>query len=264
MTTALSTRPPAICTVSDSGLCRDPMTHGDLRPGPVSVLSVSTAAAVVPEPSSLTWTAAVLAWVLAVPLFVVTRFVTVVAHEAGHAIVAVALLRAVHAIRFDRRSNGVTVHDRAMWPFGILIAAAGYLGPSLFGLLAAWLLIRGETAAVLWGSIAFLAVMLLAVRGIVGLLLVPALAVVLYQVATKAEPPTQALFAHVWTWFLLISAVQRMLLFMSTANYDAPGNDTASLSSDTLLPRALWGLILLAGTIAALVWGGAMLLRLTG
>ena len=216
------------------------------------------------EPSSLTWTAAVLAWVLAVPLFLITRFVTVVAHEGGHAIVSVALLRGVHAIRFDRNGGGVTVHDRAMWPFGILSSAAGYLGPSLFGLLAAWLLIRGETAAVLWGSIAFLAVMLLAVRGILGLLLVPALAVVLYQVATRAEPPAQELFAHVWTWFLLISAVQRMLLFMSAATYDNPRSDAAALSRQTLLPSALWGLVLLAATTAALVWGGAMLLRLTG
>jgi hypothetical protein len=225
---------------------------------------VSTLAAVAAEPSRLTWTAAVLAWVLAVPMFFVTRFVTVVAHEGGHSIVAVALLRGVHAIRINRTGGGETRHDPAMWPFGILIAAAGYLGPSLFGLLAAWLLIRGETAAVLWGSIAFLAVMLLAVRGVLGLLLVPALAVVLYQVATKVEPSTQALFAHVWTWFLLISAVQRMILFMRTANYDVPGNDAAALSAQTLLPRALWGLLLLAGTMAALVWGGGMLLRLTG
>jgi hypothetical protein len=225
---------------------------------------MSPLAAVAAEPSSLTWTAAMLAWVLAVPLFFVTRFVTVVAHEGGHAIVAVALLRGVHAIRIYRSGGGRTEHDRAMWPFGILISAAGYLGPSLFGLLAAWLLIRGETAAVLWGSIAFLAVMLLAVRGVVGLLLVPALAVMLYQVAVKAEPPTQALFAHVWVWFLLISAVQRMVVFMTTANYDVPNNDTAALSRQTLLPRALWGLILLVGTIAALVWGGAMLLRVIG
>ena len=225
---------------------------------------MSTLAAVTGEVSPLTWTAAVLAWVLAVPLFVVTRFVTVVAHEGGHAIVAAALLRGVHAIRIDRSGGGVTRHDPAMWPFSILISAAGYLGPSLFGLLAAWLLVRGETAAVLWGSIAFLAVMLLAVRGVPGLLIVPALAVVLYQVATTTEPATQALFAHVWTWFLLISSVQRMILFMGTGNYDVPGNDVAALSAQTLLPRALWGLLLLTGTIAALVWGGAMLLRLTG
>jgi hypothetical protein len=225
---------------------------------------VSPFAAAAGATSSLTWTAALLAWVLAVPLFAVTRFVTVVAHEGGHAIVAVALLRAVHAIRFDRRGGGVTVYERPMWPFGVLISAAGYLGPSLFGLLAAWLLIRDETAAVLWGSIAFLAVMLLVVRGIVGLLLVPTLAVLLYQVAVKAEPPAQALFAHVWTWFLLISAVQRMLLFMSHASYNGKGNDAEQLSGYTLLPKALWGLLLLAGTIAALAWGGAMLLRLTG
>jgi hypothetical protein len=225
---------------------------------------MSTLAAAAAERSSLTWTAAALAWVLAVPLFYVTRFVNVVAHEGGHAIVAVALLRAVKSIRFDRSGSGVTHAEPAMWPFGILISVAGYLGPSLFGLMAAWLLIRGQTASVLWGSMAFLAVMLLVVRGILGLLLVPALMVVLYQVATKAEPPAQALVAHVWTWFLLISAVQQMIMFMRTATFNVPISDAAALSRQTLLPAALWGMLMLIGTIAALAWGGAMLLRLTG
>ena len=85
---------------------------------------MSALAAVAGEPSSLTWTAAVLAWVLAVPLYFVTRFVSVVAHEGGHAIVAAALLRGVRAIRFDRSGGGVTDHEPAMWPLGILISAA--------------------------------------------------------------------------------------------------------------------------------------------
>jgi hypothetical protein len=125
------------------------------------------------------------------------------------------------------------------------------------------LLLHDPPATVLWGSIAFLAVMLLATRGFLGPLLIICLMVALYQIVTRAEPPVVELVAHVWTWFLLISGVQRMLLFMSRADYNADGNDAKQLQKATLLPAYLWGGILLLGTIAALAYGGAMLLRLT-
>ena len=207
------------------------------------------------------WTAAFVAWVLAVPMFFLTRFVYVVAHEAGHAIVAVALLRGVHAIRV-RKDGGVTEHEAAMWPFSILILAAGYLGASGFGLLAAWLLVRGQTAMVLWASMALLFLMLFAVRGLLGLLLVPGLLYVLYQVATRADPVMQTLSAHVWTWFLLIASVQRMLLYVQRKDYTNEKSDTAKLGALFVMPNEVWAFILLVATIAALVWGGALLLRL--
>jgi len=210
----------------------------------------------------LAWTAAFIAWVLAVPLFFLTRFVYVVAHEAGHAIVAVALLRGVRAIRVHANGGGETEHEAAMWPFSILILAAGYLGASGFGLLAAWLLTRGQTTMVLWASMAFLFLMLFAIRGLLGLLLVPALLYVLYQVATRADPVMQTLSAHVWTWFLLIASVQRMLLYVQRKDYTNEKSDTAKLGALFVMPNEVWAFILLVATIGALVWGGALLLRL--
>ncbi len=218
---------------------------------------------VVTDVNKMTWTAALIAWVLAVPMFFAGKYLSVLAHEGGHAILAVLLFRSVKGIDIYKDGGGLTVHERAMWPFGILISAFGYLGPSLFGLLAAWLLLHDPPATVLWASIAFLAVMLLATRGFLGPFLIIGLMVALYQIVTKAEPSMIALVAHVWTWFLLISGVQQMLLFMRERHYHIKGNDTEALRAATLLPTYVWGAILLLGTIAALAYGGAMLLRLT-
>jgi Peptidase M50B-like len=224
---------------------------------------VPVLAAVASDVDKVTWTAALIAWVLAVPMFFAGRFLTVLAHEGGHAFMAVAVFRLVKGITIKTSAEGETEPDKNVWPFYLLVAAFGYLGPSLFGLFAAWLLLHDPAETVLWGSIAFLAVMLLATRGFFGPLLIICLMVALYQIVTKAEPSLVTLAAHVWTWFLLISGVQRMLMFMRTRNYNAKGNDTDWLRKGTLLPQYLWAVILLVGTIAALVYGGGMLLRLT-
>lgn len=224
--------------------------------------SLAAPAAVTP---GLPWKAALIAWILSVPLYFVTKFVLVVAHEGGHALVGIALLNSVKRISFKRDGGGGTDFTSPVgWPFAILVVFAGYAGPSLFGLMAAWLLLRGRPDMVIWGSMAFLVVMLLAVRGWIGWVVVPVLLVVLYQVATKAEPSGLTLFAYVWTWFLLIAAVQRMIVFLAAKTYLSDKTDTAKLQAMTLLPSPLWALIQLAGTTTALVWGGAMLLRLPG
>lgn len=218
--------------------------------------------AAVAAADKMTWTAALIAWVLAVPMFFAGKYLYVLAHEGGHALLAIVLFRFVYGIDIKRNGGGRTEHERAMWPFGILILAFGYLGPSLFGLFAAWLLLHDPAETVLWGSIAFLAVMLLATRGFLGPLLIICLMVALYQIVTKAEPSMVAFVAHLWTWFLLISGVQAALLLVRR-DYKIKGNDSELLRNATLLPALVWGVILLVGSIAALVYGGGMLLRLT-
>lgn len=121
---------------------------------------------------------------------------------------------------------------------------------------------RGYTAAVFWASLAFLVLMLLVVRGPIGWLVVPTLVVLAFLAAVYAEPPTQALLAHVWAWFLLIAAVEQSLVVMRGGAYAKKGSDHDELRRLTLLPPVLWGLLLLTGSVAALAYGGAMLLRL--
>ena len=204
--------------------------------------------------------AAAIAWVLAVPLYFVTRWIGVVAHEGGHAIMGLALLRGITSIRFTRGAGGSTGVVGAIWPLGILVAFGGYTGPSMFGLLAAWLLRQGRVDVVLWGSMIFLVLMLLVLQGFIGWLVVPVLIIVLYKIATTADPGRQLLLAHVWTWFLLIYAVQQMIVYLREKHYEQPTSDTARLRKYTFLPSIFWAAIMLAVTIFALGWGGSMLL----
>ncbi|GAA4934760.1 M50 family metallopeptidase [Actinoplanes utahensis] len=210
----------------------------------------------------LVWTAALLSWVLAVPLWFVMRFVLVIAHEGGHALASKLLFRNLESVTFNRSGGGMTsTVPPVPWLFNILIKLAGYLGPSLFGLFGVWLLVRGSIEVVLWGSLAFLAVMLFAVRGVVGWLSVPGLMVIIWLIATRTEPPLQTLYTHMWIWFLLIGAVQRMLLFVANKQYDQDKTDAAGLESLTGVPSAIWTFVFLVGTIAALAYGGGLLLR---
>jgi len=213
--------------------------------------------------SRLAWSAALLSWVIAVPLWFVTKYVLVIAHEGGHALLAKLLFQKLNSIRFDRNGGGATAPaSEVPWLFNIVIFLAGYLGPSLFGLFGAWLLVRGQTTMVLWASMAFLVLMLFAVRGLLGWLTVPALIVVLYLVTMRVGPPLQTLYTHMWVWFLLIGAVQRMLHFVLDRQYENGTNDSTHLADLTLVPSAIWAFVFLVGTIGALAYGGAMLLRI--
>jgi len=214
-------------------------------------------------PSKLALSAALLSWVLAVPLWFVGKYVLVIAHEGGHALLAKLLFRKLHSIRFDRNGGGVTAPAAEVpWLFNILIFLAGYLGPSMFGLFGAWLLVRGQTTMVLWASMAFLVLMLFAVRGFLGWLTVPGLIVLLCLVTMRVDPPLQTLYTLMWVWFLLIGAVQRMLHFVLDRQYENGTNDSTHLADLTLVPSAIWASVFLAGTIGALAYGGAMLLRI--
>jgi Peptidase M50B-like len=105
--------------------------------------------------------------------------------------------------------------------------------------------------------------MLFAVRGVIGWLLVPGLmAVITYVALTVHEQPQRLLLTYIWVWFLLIAPVEQMFVFMRHKIYDNPESDSGKLRSLTLLPSAFWGVVFLAGTVAALVYGGAMLLRI--
>jgi peptidase M50B-like protein len=202
---------------------------------------------------NLTFTAALLAWVLAVPLYFVTQHVDTVAHEGGHAIIATLLFQKIKGIKISADGTGGTA-VAPPWPLSIIVALAGYLGPSMFGLLAIPLLLHGAVQAVLVASLVFLFLMLLLMRGPFGIVVVLALMGLLFWIAFKVKPPVQVLYTHMWVWFLLIVPVETAVAHMG-------GNDAKRLRQLTLLPAELWGLGFLVGTVAALAFGGSLLLR---
>jgi hypothetical protein len=213
----------------------------------------------------LVWTAAFLAWLAAVPMYLVANFVDTVAHEGGHALVATLLFQRVRAIRVDRKGNGVTEFAAPLpWLANVLVTLAGHLGPSMFGLLAVALLVHGLTDAVLWASLAFLLLMLVVVRGWVGWLLVPALLVAIFWVETHMRAPERLLLTHMWVWFLLIVPVETMVVMIRREVYKGKTTDFGKMRSMTLLPGVFWAFAMLAGTVAALAYGGKLLLHHAG
>lgn len=213
------------------------------------------------NPEHLAWTAAGLAWALAVPLYFVTKFILVIPHEGGHATMGTLLFQRVRKIEFGSDGGGGTsFHQDQPWFFALLIGVAGYLGPSGFGLLAAWLLREGLTGLVLWGSIVSLAVMLLFVRTWVGWVSVPGLLILLYVVAVSVPEPVRTLCVHVWVWFLLIAAVERIVVLVIERHYLGDLNDAKRLADATHTSPHLWAVLFLVGTVAALVHGASMLI----
>src|ERR1700757_2642166 len=74
-------------------------------------------------------------------LWPVTRTVVTIAHEGGHALVALAVGRRLEGGRADRSTGGLTVWaGNASGPGMVATAAAGYLAPPLLGLGTAALL----------------------------------------------------------------------------------------------------------------------------
>ena len=192
------------------------------------------AAAPDPGVNKVAWAGALLAWLLAVPAYVIFGLIDTIAHEGGHALLARLLFQRVTAIRLFSDGGGVT-----------------YFGGDM-----PW-----AVDATLWASLGFLLLMLFAVRGLLGWLVVPTLMSVICYVALAAEPPIQELFAYVWTWFLLIAAVETMLIFLRGRGYDNSGSDAGALRRLTSLSGEFWAVLMLIGTTAALVYGGVMLLR---
>ncbi len=77
-----------------------------------------------------------------------SRGLITIAHEGGHALVAVLTRRKLRGIRLHSDTSGVTLtRGRPTGPGMVLTAAAGYIAPSLVGLGAAWLTDAGHVDA---------------------------------------------------------------------------------------------------------------------
>jgi hypothetical protein len=93
------------------------------------------------------------------------------------------------------------------------------------------------------------------------LVIVPALIAAIIAIAIKTTSPLQVLYTYVWVWFLLIWPVESMLGHVWGKVYKNKTSDTGALQELTGLPGELWALAMLVGTIAALVYGGNLLLH---
>jgi hypothetical protein len=187
-------------------------------------------------------------------VWMIVRHVSVIAHEGAHAVMGSGTGQQITSLRLNRDGTGATYSlSRQGRGSDIAVAFIGYLGPSLFGLGAAKLISIGHIVAVLWLGLLALAIVLVTLRTWFGVTSVILTGGLLYLIARYAAVGAQEAVAYGIAWFLLLSGVRGVLEDGSRAA------DAGYLRQVTHIPRGLWSLLWLAGSVAALIIGGSLL-----
>jgi hypothetical protein len=181
----------------------------------------------------------------------------VMAHEGAHAAVGSLLGFPALGVELTHDAKGVTSFPLSMGGLrGVVIGAVGYLGPSAFGLCAAKLIETRHVGAVLPVAVTLLVLLLFLIRKSFGALSVPAAIALLALIMHYAHSGLEEVVTYGMTWLLLLSGVRVAVA------HGVNAGDAWILWLDTRLPRRLWALLWLAGTLLAVVIGGKwMVLR---
>jgi hypothetical protein len=174
-------------------------------------------------------------------------------HEGAHALLAFFLGFSIAEIALDRHSNGKTKVIAEEGLRLILVGIVGYLGPSLFGLLAAKIISMGYPLAVIWLTLILLMVMMFLIARSFGFISVPIAIVVLLVILHYARGRPETFIPYGLAWLMLLSGVRVAIV------HGVNAEDAHSLRKSTHLPRVLWAVIWLGGTVAALLLGGKLL-----
>ncbi|GAA4715995.1 M50 family metallopeptidase [Nocardioides conyzicola] len=207
-------------------------------------------------------TAAVAVLLVAVPAgWGISRHVVTIAHEGAHGVAALLTGRSLQGIRLHSDTSGLTVsRGRPSGPGMVATAFAGYIGPALLGLGAAYLLGRQHALAVLWLAVLLLALLLLQIRNFFGLYVVALAGVAVAAVSWWGTGQVQTVAAYVGTWFLLVAAPRPVLELQQLRRRGrARTSDADVLARLTRVPGLVWVAVFLAATLGCLVVGGRWL-----
>ncbi|GAA1579663.1 M50 family metallopeptidase [Kribbella hippodromi] len=198
------------------------------------------------------------------PIWQYTRQVVTIAHEGAHGLIAALVGRKLSGIRLHSDTSGVTVsRGRPTGAGMIAVLLAGYPGPALFGLAAAFVLSRGYAVALLWGLLVALLILLLQIRNLYGLWSVLGFGALVFGVSWWGSPSVQSTFAHLLTWFLLLAAPRAVLeLQHSRRRGQGRSSDADQLRRLTGVPALLWvgvfGLVTLGCLAVGVMWSGVL------
>ena len=192
----------------------------------------------------------------------VTRTVVTMAHEGGHALVALAVGRRLDGVRVHRSTAGLTVSaGSASGPGIVATAAAGYLAPPLLGLGAAALLATGHLVAALLLSLVMVAALTLMVRNAYGILATLTVAAAVALVTWRGSSLLQAAFGYAMVWFLLIGGIRPVLeLQRSRRRGRASRSDADQLALLTGVPGGVWVGLFALVALGSLVISGLWLM----
>lgn len=200
-----------------------------------------------------------LAVVLYGPVWRVARNVVTIAHEGGHALVALLVGRRLNNIELHSDTSGVTVSSGKPYGLGMVFTMmAGYPAPALLGLGFAALLAAHHITLMLWLAIVGLALLLLKIRNAYGAFSVLLTGAVAFAVSWFGSPALQAAFAYLGTWFLLVAGV-RPVLELRRSRLRHAGSDADQLAHLTRLPAVLWVFVFGVASVASLAVGARLL-----
>jgi hypothetical protein len=197
--------------------------------------------------------AAALLVVLIRDVWIVARNVVTIAHEGGHAFVALLVGRRLSGIQLHSDTSGVTVsRGKTHGPGMVATAMAGYITPSLIGLGFAALLVNGKVTPLLWTTIALLAVMLIKIRNAYGVVSIVVTGLIVFAISRFTSVAVQAGFAYFFTWFLLFAGIKPIFELQSKRRrHRSPDSDADQLARLTRVPGLLWvGLFAIVAFVA--------------
>jgi peptidase M50B-like protein len=188
-----------------------------------------------------------------------TRIVVTIAHEGGHALVAVLAGRGLTGIRLHSDTSGLTVSTGARRGPGLVFTfLGGYPAPSLLGLGGALLVAADHTALMLWIAIALLVATLVHVRNAYGVFCVLATGALVGAVAWWGQPRLQDGFAAALCWFLLFGGLRAVQELQRSRRRGA--SDADMLGSLTWAPRGMWVVLFWLVAAAAVIVAAWILL----
>lgn len=200
-------------------------------------------------------------------LWRVSRTVVTIAHEGGHALVAVLTGRRLTGIRLHSDTSGVTVSvGRPSGPGMVATALAGYLAPSLVGALSAGVVTLGGARQLLWAAIVVLLATLLYIRNVYGAFAVLVTGGIVGLVAWYGSPGLREAFAAAAAWFLLLGGVRAVRELGRARGRQVrrgayrPDSDADQLARLTAVPPWFWVGVFTLVALAALVAGGYWML----
>ncbi|TDB75747.1 M50 family metallopeptidase [Micromonospora sp. KC723] len=191
----------------------------------------------------------------------VARNAVTIAHEGGHALAALLTGRRLHGIRLHSDTSGLTLSaGRPTGPGMIATLLAGYVAPSLVGLVGAWLLGGNRITLLLWITVVLLLAMLVMIRNVYGVLSLLVTGGVVLAVSWYASPQTQAAFAWTSVWFLLLAGVRPVVeLRRVRSRGRMPESDADQLARLTPFPALFWVAVFGLVNLGALAIGAALL-----
>ncbi|MEV0613015.1 M50 family metallopeptidase [Nonomuraea sp. NPDC050404] len=191
----------------------------------------------------------------------VSRGLITIAHEGGHALMALLTRRKLEGIRLHSDTSGVTLtRGRPTGPGMVLTALAGYVAPPLLGLGAAWMTEQGLITLLIWGVLLLLVCMLLLIRNLYGALILLVTGGAVFALIMYAPAVVQQGVALAAAWFLLFGGVRPIIeLQRKRSRRQARDSDADQLARLTFLPGGFYVFFFLVVALASIAFGAYLM-----